>query len=51
MRIKDKVAYCLIGLLGIPLSIVYGEGNMVFRRLQVELLQHSHGMGLFAWVG
>ena len=49
-RIED-IAYCLIGLLGIPLSIAYGEGNMAFRRLQVEVLQHSHDMGLFAWIG
>ena len=49
-RIED-IAYCLIGLLGIPLSIAYGEGNMAFRRLQVEILQHSHDMGLFAWIG
>ena len=49
-RIED-IAYCLIGLLGIPFSIAYGEGNMAFRRLQVEILQHSHDMGLFAWRG
>ena len=49
-RIED-IAYCLIGLLGIPFSIAYGEGNMAFRRLQVEILEHSHDMGLFAWTG
>ena len=49
-RIED-IAYCLIGLLGIPFSIAYGEGNMAFRRLQVEILQHNHDMGLFAWIG
>ena len=47
----EDIAYCLIGLLGIPFSIAYGEGNMAFRRLQVEILQHSHDMGLFAWIG
>ena len=49
-RIED-IAYCLIGLLGIPLSIAYSKGNMAFRRLQVEILQHTHDMGLFAWIG
>ena len=49
-RIED-IAYCLIGLLGIPFSIAYGEGNMAFRRLQVEILQHSYDKGLFAWTG
>ena len=48
--IKD-IAYCLLGLLGILFLIAYGEGNMAFRRLQVEILQHSHDMGLFAWTG
>ena len=49
-RVED-IAYCLIGLLAIPLSIAYGEGNMAFRRLQVEILQHSHDLGLFTWTG
>ena len=49
-RVED-IAYCLIGMLDVPLSIAYGEGNMAFRRLQVEILQHSHDMGLFAWTG
>ncbi|PPQ94735.1 hypothetical protein CVT25_007700, partial [Psilocybe cyanescens] len=49
-RIED-MAYCLIGLLGIPLSIAYGEGEMAFYRLQVEILQQSPDMGLFVWEG
>ena len=49
-RIED-IAHCLIGLLGIPFSIAYGEENMAFRRLQVEILQHTHNLGLFAWTG
>ena len=49
-RVED-IAYCLIGLLAIPLLIAYGEGNMAFHRLQVEILQHSHNLGLFAWTG
>ena len=47
----EDIAYCLIGLLGIPFSIAYSEGNMAFRRLQEQILQHSHDMGLFAWIG
>ncbi|KAF8961976.1 hypothetical protein BDZ97DRAFT_1166513 [Flammula alnicola] len=49
-RIED-IAYCLIGLLDIPLSIAYGEGKMASYRLQVEILQRRHDMGLFAWQG
>ena len=47
----EDIAYCLIGLLGIPFLIAYSEGNMAFCRLQVEILQHSHDVGLFAWTG
>jgi hypothetical protein len=49
-RIED-MAYCLIGIFNIPLSIAYGEGQMAFHRLQVEILQRSHDRGLFAWNG
>jgi hypothetical protein len=49
-RVEDK-AYCLIGIFNIPFSIAYGEGQMAFHRLQVEILQRSHDRGLFAWSG
>ncbi|KDR73249.1 hypothetical protein GALMADRAFT_726054 [Galerina marginata CBS 339.88] len=49
-RIED-MAYCLIGLLGIPLTIAYGEGEMAFYRLQVEILQRTPDMGIFIWKG
>jgi hypothetical protein len=45
------MAYCLIGLLNIPLSIAYGEGERAFYRLQVEILQQTADMGLFVWQG
>lgn len=47
----EDMAYCLIGLLGVPLSIAYGEGQTAFYRLQVEILQRSHDMRLFTWQG
>ena len=50
MRIED-MAYCLIGIFGVSLSIAYGEGKMAFYRLQVEILQSSHDHGLFTWNG
>ena len=49
-RIED-MAYCLIGIFNIPLSIAYGEGPMAFYRLQAEIVQRSHDRGLFAWNG
>jgi hypothetical protein len=47
----EDIAYCLIGIFNIPLSIAYGEGPMAFYRLQVEIVQRSHDRGLFAWSG
>jgi hypothetical protein len=49
-RVED-MAYCLIGIFNVPLSIAYGEGSMAFHRLQVELVQRSHDRGLFVWNG
>ncbi|KDR67362.1 hypothetical protein GALMADRAFT_42771, partial [Galerina marginata CBS 339.88] len=49
-RIED-MAYCLVGLLGVPLTIAYGEGEMAFYRLQVEVLQRTADLGLFVWQG
>jgi hypothetical protein len=49
-RVED-IAYCLIGMFDIPLSIAYGEGRRAFYRLQVELMQHTNDKGLFAWRG
>ncbi|KDR65674.1 hypothetical protein GALMADRAFT_36865, partial [Galerina marginata CBS 339.88] len=49
-RIED-MAYSLIGLLGVPLTIAYGEGEMAFYRLQVEILQRTPDLGLFIWQG
>ncbi|KAF8219215.1 hypothetical protein L208DRAFT_1227448, partial [Tricholoma matsutake] len=47
----EDVAYYLIGIFNIPLSITYGEGQRAFYRLQVEIMQCSHDRGLFAWNG
>jgi hypothetical protein len=49
-RIED-MAYCLIGIFDIPLSIAYGEGQKAFHRLQAEIVQRSHDRELFAWNG
>ena len=49
-RVED-MAYCLIGIFNVPLSIAYGEGRMAFHRLQVEIVQRSHDRGLFIWNG
>ncbi|KAK1818806.1 hypothetical protein LTR12_006733 [Friedmanniomyces endolithicus] len=47
-RIED-VAYCLLGLFGVHLPPLYGEGENAFRRLQEELLRRSSDQSIFAW--
>lgn len=46
-RVED-MAYCLLGLFGINMPLLYGEGRNAFRRLQEELVQGSSD-SIFAW--
>jgi len=48
-RIED-LAYCLMGLFGIHMPLLYGEGWRAFIRLQEEILKISDDYSLFAWV-
>lgn len=47
-RIEDE-AYCLMGLFGVSLSTIYGEGRRVFMRLQEEILKDELDASLFVW--
>lgn len=47
-RIEDR-AYCLLGILGINLNLLYGEGARAFVRLQEELIRTSTDQSIFAW--
>ncbi|KAI0112200.1 heterokaryon incompatibility protein-domain-containing protein [Nemania sp. FL0031] len=47
-RIEDE-AYCLFGIFGIHLPLIYGEGRMAFRRLQEEIIKHSADLSIFFW--
>lgn len=46
---EEDTAYCLLGILGIHLPLLYGEGRIAFRRLQEELIKTSSDQSLFAW--
>ncbi|KAH8681636.1 heterokaryon incompatibility protein-domain-containing protein [Xylariales sp. PMI_506] len=48
-RVEDT-AYCLLGILGVNMTLLYGEGPKAFIRLQEELLRQSSDLSLFAWV-
>ncbi|KAF2704021.1 hypothetical protein K504DRAFT_364982, partial [Pleomassaria siparia CBS 279.74] len=46
----EDQAYLLMGLFGVNMPPLYGEGQRrAFRRLQVEIMQMSHDHTLFAW--
>lgn len=45
----EDIAYCLLGLFGIHMPLLYGEGAHAFIRLQEEILKQSSDQSLFAW--
>jgi hypothetical protein len=47
-RVEDQ-AYCLLGLFGVNMPLLYGEGSRAFIRLQEEIMKHSDDQSLFAW--
>ncbi|PBP26575.1 hypothetical protein BUE80_DR002502 [Diplocarpon rosae] len=47
-RIED-VAYSLLGIFGVNMPMLYGEGKRAFLRLQEEIMKHSNDHSLFAW--
>lgn len=47
---EEDIAYCLLGLFGIHMSPIYGEGaEKAFLRLQEEILHQSADHTLFIW--
>jgi hypothetical protein len=47
-RIEDT-ACCLLGIFGINMSPLYGEGERAFRRLQEEITKSTPDMSTFSW--
>ncbi|KAM0465253.1 hypothetical protein ACHAPV_002252 [Trichoderma viride] len=47
-RIEDR-AYCLMGIFGINMPLLYGEGERAFIRLQEEIMKISNDHSIFAW--
>ena len=49
MRSED-VAYCLLGMFEVIMSLLYGEGlKRAFVRLQEEIMKGSNDQSIFAW--
>ncbi|PHH76283.1 hypothetical protein CDD80_1664 [Ophiocordyceps camponoti-rufipedis] len=47
-RVEDR-AYSLLGVFGINMPLIYGEGERAFFRLQEEIMKVSDDHSLFAW--
>ncbi|KAF2432104.1 HET-domain-containing protein [Tothia fuscella] len=46
---SEDTAYCLLGILGVNMPLLYGEGERAFIRLQEAFLSISDDQSLFAW--
>src|SRR5882762_2725170 len=49
-RVED-MAYSLMGIFDMQLTIMYGEGEKAFFRFQKEIMERCSEMGLFVWNG
>ncbi|KAI4255197.1 MAG: hypothetical protein L6R42_006846 [Xanthoria sp. 1 TBL-2021] len=47
---KEDMAYSLLGLFGVKMPLIYGEGENAFFRLQCEIIQSSSDESIFAWM-
>ncbi len=47
---KEDMAYCLLGIFGVNLPLLYGEGDRAFLRLQEAIFRETDDQSLFAWV-
>ncbi|KAI6158993.1 heterokaryon incompatibility protein-domain-containing protein [Pisolithus thermaeus] len=47
-RVEDR-AYSLMGLFGVNMPMLYGEGKKAFRRLQLEIIREFSDHSIFAW--
>lgn len=47
-RIEDK-SYSLLGIFGVNMPLIYGEGKRAFRRLQEEVMKVTADLSILAW--
>lgn len=46
---EEDMAYCLMGLFGVHMPLLYGEGTQAFLRLQIEIIEIYDDESIFAW--
>lgn len=44
---EEDEAYCLLGILGVNMPLIYGEGRRAFRRLQNAVVADRHDLTIF----
>ncbi|KAG1877533.1 hypothetical protein F4604DRAFT_1758062 [Suillus subluteus] len=49
-KIED-MAYCMMGIFGVHMPVMYGERKNAFVRLQKEIMTLTDDLSLFDWVG
>ena len=47
---QEDVAYSLLGIFGVNIPLLYGEGSKAFRRLQHAIIAQSDDETIFAWL-
>ena len=46
---REDMAYCLLGLFGVSMPLLYGEGSRAFQRLQEEILRSTDDVSIHHW--
>ncbi|KAL6914916.1 hypothetical protein FSST1_012676 [Fusarium sambucinum] len=46
---KEDMAYCLLGIFNISMSMIYGEGDKAFERLQLKIMEQTTDDSILAW--
>lgn len=46
----EDLAYCLLGIFGVHMPLLYGEAERAFIRLQEEIMRMSDDRSIFAWI-
>ncbi|KAG2033625.1 hypothetical protein BDR03DRAFT_660306 [Suillus americanus] len=47
----EDMAYCMMGIFGVHMPVMYGERENAFVRLQKEVMNLTDDLSLFDWVG
>jgi hypothetical protein len=47
-RVED-IVYCVLGIFGLNMPLLYGEGLREFQRLQQEVIKVNNDTSMFLW--